>query len=274
MGVYMYLAKAKKILESEYHEHYAQYKNDYQMAFMDEKIKHSYQVLGAGNFILNHESCFADCSAEEKEYLQAMVLLHDVARFYEILVVGEGRGFDHGVYGAKMLSLIPEFNAVEIILPIKHHGHLIEALYDDEEYKVLPFDVQEKVRRNAFLVRDADKLANFYLLASHYETVRDVFFVSKKYISPYDKSPSFEMLERYNAYSSSIPVSFKKNFADEALLICAWVYDLNYNASFEFMKRLRIVPKLFEHFSQYWNSDDRLKYEQTMQEYIRKRLEI
>ena len=268
----MYLADAKEILENEYHKRYAQYTKDFQKEFMDEKIKHSYQVLGAGNFILNHEPCFAKCSHEEKEYLQAMVLLHDVARFYEILEIGEGRAVDHGVCGAEMLSKISEFSAIDVRLPIKHHGHLIGALYEDEEYQSLSPEMQDKVRRNAFLVRDADKLANFYLLASHFEDARNVFFQAKAFEHPYNKNASSGMLDKYNAHCTSIARNFVTNFADKALFFAAWIYDLNYASSFEFMRRLRIVPRMFEIFSQYWNPEDYPKYLQTMEDYITKRV--
>lgn len=272
----MYLADAKKLLNDEYHKWYDLSEKKFQRDVMDEKIKHSYQVLGAGNFILNHESCFADCSAEGKEYLQAMLLLHDVARFYEFIEKGEGRHLDHGVQGAKMLSEIPQFSAVEFCLPIRHHGHLIEALYEDEEYNKLSQEMQKKVKRNTFLVRDADKLAIFYLLATNFESVRDaffspVFFSPKDHANLYDKKPCFAMLKEYNEHNHSISTSIRTNYADKALLICAWIYDLNYSASFEFMKRLRIVPKLFENFSRYWNPEDKLKFKQTMEEYIENR---
>ena len=268
----MYLADAKKLLNDEYEIRYAQYKQYFQKEFMDEKIKHSYQVLGAGNFILNHEPCFADCSAEDKEYLQAILLLHDVARFYEILEIGEGRHLDHGVYGAEMLAQIPEFSMVDVCLPIKHHGHLIEALYEDEAYKSLSSDQQKRVQEVTFLVRDADKLANFYLLATHFEDARNVFFSPKAFVNPYIKKPSAEMLEKFNAHCCSIHRNFMTNLADKALFFLAWTYDLNYASSFEFMKRLRIIPRLFSQFSQFWNPEDVPLYLKTLEDYIAKRI--
>lgn len=86
----MYLDKAKQILNKEYQQKYALAHTGYQIDFMDEKIKHSYQVLGAGNVLLKHESCFAHINEEEKSYYQALVLLHDVARFKEILEKKKG----------------------------------------------------------------------------------------------------------------------------------------------------------------------------------------
>ena len=43
-------------------------------------------MLGAGNFILRHEPCFATLKSQEIDKLQAMVLLHDIGRFYEVLM--------------------------------------------------------------------------------------------------------------------------------------------------------------------------------------------
>ena len=80
-----YLTEAKKLLNNEYRKKYAFAHTDYQIDFMNEKIKHSYQALGAGNYLLKHDPCFANLSSEEKSYYQAIVLLHDICRFYEIL---------------------------------------------------------------------------------------------------------------------------------------------------------------------------------------------
>ena len=177
----MYLEKAKEILEKEYRQRRAENTSGFLIEVMDEKICHSYQVLGAGKYLLQNEECFANCSDAEKDFFQSIVLLHDLGRFYEFLVAGQGIKIDHGVYGSEMLAKIPEFNKTEAILAVKHHGHLIDKLYEDEEYQKLSENEQEKVRRIAFLVRDADKMANLYLLVSRFEEVAPMFFSERHF---------------------------------------------------------------------------------------------
>ena len=82
----MCLNKAKEILDIEYNKWYVEIEDSYQKDLMDEKIRHSYQVLGAGNFLLSHEDCFVNSSKLEIDKLKAIVLLHDVGRFYEYKV--------------------------------------------------------------------------------------------------------------------------------------------------------------------------------------------
>ena len=94
----MYLDLAKKLLSEEYKNKY-KLANEHGKRLMDEKIKHSYQVLGAGNYILKNESVFSKCNVDEIDFLKAIVLLHDIGRFQE----GVTSGIDHGVYGADML---------------------------------------------------------------------------------------------------------------------------------------------------------------------------
>lgn len=178
-----------------------------------------------------------------------------MARFYEILRLGYGEHIDHGVYGAQMLEKIPEFNVPEIILAVRHHGHLIDALYDDKEYQALSSDKQEKVKKVAFLVRDADKLANFYLLVTNFEKMEPLFFVESAFKTPYEKNISEKEMEDFYAHRTVNRLSIS-NFAGWALGFMSWVFDLNYDYSFVFMKKHKIVEKLERSFLMYWKESD------------------
>lgn len=263
----MYLNIAKKMLNNEYKTNYPLATLKHQRDFMNEKIKHSYQVLGAGNFILKHEPCFEKCVPDEFSFLQAIVLLHDVARFSEALTFKTKAHFDHGTVGAQMLAQTKEFNTLEATLPVKHHGHLIEKLYEDEEYKKLPQSKQQTIRRNAFLVRDADKIANFYLIAYSFPKIRNVFFVGNSFPNARSKDVSKSVLEDFMAHRS-INKKEVKNFADHALMITAWIYDINYKSSFTFMERTKIIDKLFAIFSEFWKKEDMKLFRQHLQKFI------
>ena len=251
----MYLSHAKEVLNNEYKTKFALAQTQKQKDFMNEKIKHSYQVLGAGNFILKHEPCFQNCSKKELSLLQATVLLHDIARFDEALKQSQNIHIDHSICGAEILSMLKEFNYPEITLPIKHHGHLIEQLYEDKEYKKLPKEKQNIIKRNAFLVRDADKIANFYLVMNEFDAIKKLFFAENNFKDAHNKNITPSILEDFMS-CRSINRSEEQNLADHALMIIAWIYDLNYKTSITFMQRTKIIDRLFTLFSQFWKAKD------------------
>ena len=250
----MYLAESKKMLSAEYQKRSVLIADDYQREFMLEKIRHSYQVLGAGNFLLKHERCFADLSEDRKDYLQAIVLLHDIGRFFEILEIRQGRRVDHGAYGAQYLTAFKDFNDMDALLPIKHHGHLIECLFEDDDFKMLSEQKQKEVLKISFLVRDADKLANFYLLSHEYGTMEKVFFVENCFDNPYSQEIGDEVWKDFTM-CQCINRKNIHNFAEHALFFLAWIFDLHYQYSFVFLKKLNILEKLITQFSKFWTME-------------------
>lgn len=262
-----YLDEAKKILNREYQEKYALAHTNYQIAFMNEKIKHSYQVLGAGNYILRHEPCFKKCKKEEISYYQAIVLLHDVCRFREILEKEKGNHIDHGVAGAELLVHYTTFNKNDATLSIKHHGHLIERLYEDKEYQQLSSAEQKHIQKVAFLVRDADKIANLNLLATNFSQMKRVFFVPHNFATPHNKTITPTTLTDFMAHRS-INKADIHSFADHALMIMAWIYDINYQSSFAFLEKLGIIEKMFTLFSPYWKKSDAKIFKQEITQFI------
>ena len=136
------LAEAKYLLKKTYlpaQEKLSTSRN-WQM-FAEEKYIHSLQVLGAGNYILQHEDFFLNKSPEFIDLAKTVLILHDIARFEEIVLRSQNiYNYDHGVEGAKMLERIPIFNNILITLPIKHHGHMIEDFYNDDAFKYFKND--------------------------------------------------------------------------------------------------------------------------------------
>jgi len=269
----MYLERAKEILENEYHLQREKNVVKHYLDVMDEKIKHSYQVLGVGNYLLKHEDCFKNYSAEDKDFFQAVVLLHDLGRFYEILRAGEGERVDHCVYGSQMLSEIEEFNSVEAVLAVRYHGCLIEELYKDERYKSLSNEEQERVEKLTFLVRDADKLANFYLLMSDFEEMEPLFYVPKSFENPYVKTVSDVIAEEFFTHKS-VNRKYVTNFAEWTLQYLSWVFDLNYKYSFVFLQKLNILSKLEDFWTKHFYEEDREKFYTCLNEYMAEKLKM
>ena len=259
----MYLDLAKKLLSEEYKSKYI-LANDHGKRLMDEKIRHSYQVLGVGNYLLKNEDVFTDCSDEEIDFLKAIVLLHDIGRFQE----GVTPGIDHGVVGADILKNETSLNMLTVYLPIKHHGHLIEDLYEDDEYIKLTPKEKDVIDRYIYLVRDADKLANFYLLFREFAKHETLFFSPKPVES---KVPTEKVLKDFMTFKS-VNKKDVMSHADHALMIMACIYDLRYKSSFVFLKKMRVIEGLFDLFSKYWQSENVDVYKKQIFDFIENRL--
>ncbi len=240
---------ARKLLLDEYYgnreivavsPHYA--------AYADEKYRHSLQVLGAGNFIIRHEPWFAGRGEEFVDLAKTAVLLHDIARFDEIRerFLGAKGPFDHSVAGGEKLRQIPLYGDVRITLPIKHHGHLIGDFYKDEEYCAIADPVlKEEVEKILFLIRDADKIANFNLMMYDQKMLVPLFVPYPEEVSDKRRRISAGVLEDFWRHQ---PVDRRKirTRADEMLGYVSWIYDLNYGSSAAFCLRLNLVDMMFD----------------------------
>ena len=248
----MCFEKAKILLDAEYNTYYLG-ATEHAQKVMDEKKAHSYQVLGVGNYLLKHEKAFQNYSPSEVQRLKATVLLHDLGRFYEVFLHEDGGKVDHGVYGASLLAENPDFNRVDVILPVRHHGHLIEKLYEDADYLKLDENERREILKIIYLVRDADKVANFYLLARHFKEMENLFFL-KSLLDCKIKEPCSLVWDAFMKHSA-VDVRNVKSFADQAVMYLACIYDLAYVSSFVLMDKLNILPNFLNCFDKFLTED-------------------
>lgn len=269
--------KAKDLLFDEYHKNYEFVKDsDYHRGYMNEKIKHSLQVAGAGNGILRNEPYFQNRSSEFVEIAKTAILLHDVFRFREIKFLYEtGQKLDHGIKGAEMLKSMPDFNDILITLPIKHHGHMIEELYNDEEYKAISDEqLKENVKHIAFAVRDADKIANWQYLMTDFENVKTFWFKNT------DRSSVAEMYVTPAVWQSFINQevinnNLVKTNADTMLSTLCWLFDINYKASINYCIKLNLFNKFYKSIqTQGIKTDNLSEVEKVVKQFVKNKFNI
>lgn len=241
------LDKAKQLLKQTYQsclqeiQHIPHFKIN-----ADEKYTHSLQVLGAGNYLLKHEKFFTGKSPKFIELVKTALVLHDIARFEEIIVKYKTlQDYDHGVEGAKLLQNIPLYNDILITLPIKHHGHMIEDFYDDESFKSINNDeLKENLKNIIFLIRDADKIANFQLLCSNrFQEWHQLFY-------PQADNPTRtnKIIKEMFMQGKISPRGNDCSQTDKLINLLSWFYDINYQSSFDFCHKLQIDKKLINLF--------------------------
>lgn len=264
------LEKEKDLLQNEYLKCLEIAKHDkYMTSLTKEKIQHSYQVLEAGNFLLKEENVFKNWSSQRIKEARTALLLHDIGRFAEITskIQFPEQSTDHGILGYNILANIPEYYNPRIIIPIKHHGHMIEELYNDPEYYTLE-DPQLKyeIEKITFLVRDADKIANFKLLSESGQDIWTLFNIKK---NTSQKMPVSQ--EALNTFLKQEVIRFPDvhTNSDSILFLICWIFDLNYNSSFAYMQNNQCFEFLVEELRNS-NSDSSTQHqiEQIIQNYL------
>ncbi len=262
------LKHAMELLYLQYNQCYDIVKNDAHYSYYaNEKIRHSLQVAGAGNYLVRHIEWLRDKPAEYLEMVRTAVLLHDVCRFSEISKSYHGdKGYDHGVAAYELLEHMPQFDDIRIRLPIKHHGHLIEDLYADEEYQNLPEDLQNEVRLICFVVRDADKIANFKMI-SYEPYYLPLFMGIYRELTAEDLRVSDHVKK-----SAFVCTTVQKPFCsvgDWATALLSWYLDINYRASIDFCRKFGIIDIMFQMYEQYCgDADFRQKYVAYVKEHL------
>lgn len=267
------LEEAWKLLEFQFNTCFDIVKeDDFYRGYALEKWRHSKQVAGTGNYIVSKVEWLKDKSAEYVEMVRCAVLLHDVCRFSEIVCMYRKAGkYDHGVGAAEMLKNTALFNDIRIWLPIKHHGHLIESLYEDVEYQnIKDKQLQEEVEKICFIIRDADKIANFYMSINEPKN-RDLFFGDAG--GDAWKNGQVSEITRASAFrGETTPRIDNPTPADRVTCFLSWFTDINYQYSMDYCYRLNIVENLFKLFDEFCLDEEfKNQYKTFLTDYLNKR---
>lgn len=227
--------------------------NEYCTQFAKEKWRHSMQVAGAGNYLIRHISWLKNQSAEFIDLVQTAILLHDVCRFAEIVYLyNSEKEYDHGVAGGELLKNMSPYADIRVWLPIKHHGHMIEDLYNDPVYQNITDSVlRSEVEKICFIIRDADKIANMHMLANE-EKMRILF------LGPERENEGSVSEDAKKAALSKVIVSrkYRVNRASSAVTYLSWYADINYRAAIDFCDKLKVTDKLLQLFATYCTDEE------------------
>ncbi len=258
------LEQAKLLLKSEYEKCLQVVKKDnFYVNYTTEKWVHSRQVLGAGNFIIKHEPWFQKQPDDVIDAAKTALLLHDVARFEEITRrFLEGIKIDHGERAYEKLKEMSEYDEWLVAFAIKHHGHVKECFYEDESYLALKDEnLRDQVEHIFWLVRDADKIANFNIVCEEREKYLELFLPSPDKVDYSEKKPTEPILHDFYD-NKTVDYSLRKSVPDYILAFLSWYFDLNYKSSVVFCEKLNLPDKMFAIFEQYCDDqvlNDKLK---------------
>ena len=220
-------------------------------AFAKEKIKHSMQVVGAGNLLLKQEKSFQGRGEDFLRLGKLVCLFHDIGRFKEIYLLSLDRSkhYNHGHFSYEILKALG-YTDLRLLLPVKRHGELSDALENDAEFQQIPEGMEKGETRELYgLVKDADKIANLYLIKHEERIFKDMFF---EYLSEEEKyAPISKKVLQAMKNHTLVKRGDTKSFADRIIQILCFVYEIYYQPSYKFIAQHKLFDNLFGYLLEY-----------------------
>lgn len=216
-------------------------KKDFYQDFITHKVVHSAQVLRMGVKIIKQTPELTNKTPNFIETAERALLFHDVGRFAEGVlrwqainqkeeVAASSLKFNHCELGYHTLLENPTYNDPRILAAVKFHGMMLEDVYKTSEWKnFMTLPQNDDIKQILLLVRDADKLANLFVIKNEQRLYHDIFY--KQLTEELHKAPlSKETVQQFFA-NQVIRFQTVKSWADRLLMVLSWIYDINYPVS-------------------------------------------
>lgn len=211
------------------------YLKDYDMK--DEKIllkkKHTFAVLDTADYICKKEKM----SQEDTQLALLIALLHDIGRFEQLKTFQsfDDRKFDHAEFGVKVL--FDEGKIRDFLEDRKYDEIIKKAIAYHSAYK-LPRELSKKEELQCKIIRDADKLDNFRVKET--EKIETLFDTPAEEVGKEEISDHVlnDIREERTILSNT-----RKTNMDKWVSYLAFVFDLNFRASFQFLEENQWIDR-------------------------------
>ncbi len=206
------------------------------------KKNHTQRVMALSRMIAEKQGC----SQEDIDLAVLIALLHDIGRFDElrILQMFDSSRFNHAMYGASLLfdqGLIRRFQKDESF------DSLIRKAIENHNRLAVEEGLDERTLFHCRLIRDADKLDNFYVKLS--EKVEDTFAgtgVSRKTVEDSRISPAVLQAVREQ---HCVKLADRHEPLDYYICIMAFAFDLYFPCSYEYVREKDYISRLYGQFA-------------------------
>lgn len=199
-----------------------------------------------------------DLKGDDLDVVTVSGLLHDYARFPQwekYKTYSDIDSVDHGDYAVTLLF----DNEIKTYYKKECNYQLIKDAIMYHNKLFVPDNLSNKNKLFCNIIRDADKLDIFYL-----------FSINKELIIEDNEDISLEV-EKEFYLKKCINYKVIKNRSDKILLYLAFVYDLNFEYSFKYLKETKLIDKIFDGMI---NKEKYKKYFDFINKYIEERIDI
>ena len=228
------------------------------------KQLHSLRVMEVSNKIAKN----LNLNDEEIQIATLIGLLHDIARFEQFTRYGTFRdreSVDHGDLGVEILkkddyikNYIDNEKYIDIIyLAIKNHN----------KYKIEK-GLNEKQEMFCKMIRDADNIDIFYEATAIFYTPKEIEEINQSVVTD-------EILTKLHEKKTINRNTLRKRGKlVEVFVMLAFLFDINYKASFEIIYEENYIDKIFQrfHFEDQYTKNKVKEVQKFLNEYIEEKI--
>lgn len=242
------------------------YKDQEQLGF-DLKVVHTYHVVDNVKKLANK----LELSEEDRNLAELIALLHDIGRFEEITFLKQfdSLQFDHASYGIKMLF---EDNLLRDFIEDERYDEIIKVAIDNHSRLKIEEGLDARSLLHCKIIRDADKLDNFRVKKD--ERIEAIFPGKVKSMEDMENSSLSDIVYKTILNEKCVNIYDRKTVLDYWACVLAFIFDLNFKASYEIVRDSCYIDTLIDRF-QYHNLETKEKMEQvriTINTYIDKKI--
>lgn len=230
---------------------------------IDIKKYHSLRVMEISKELAKEEQFLE----EETEIATLIGLLHDIARFKqytEYQTFKDQQSFDHGDMA---LEILEKKNYLRKYIHTDVYDEIIKKAIKNHNKFAIEEQITNRQKKFCELIRDADKIDILYLATDKLWKNQKELMESSK-LNP-------DLKKEFDSKKSILYANYSKiRYADQIIQFLAYIYDLNYTASFNIITKYNYIEKIKNRFKfkdEYTNKEILKAIEET-QEYILKKL--
>lgn len=206
----------------------------------DEKIKlkiiHTYGVVSSAEYITQNLCCpAADC-----ELARHIALLHDIGRFEQLRLYNS---FDDSImpHAQCSLDILFDQGLIKEFIPERSFDHIIHAAIKNHGLYIIEKELTGDSLFHAKLIRDADKLDNFRV---KYESDMTTMLG----VTEEELGTEFISENIYRSFVNHTPIhnSDRVTHMDMWVSYIAYIFDLNFSSSFQYLKENDYIEKLIQ----------------------------
>lgn len=225
---------------------------DFQYGKIDLKIRHTYGVVKASEYVTNK----LNLNKEDVELAKLIALLHDIGRFEQIRQSDsfiDNKDMDHAILGNDILF---KDNFIREFIEDTQYDNIISKAILNHNRLYIDDGLTERELLHAKIIRDADKTDNFRVKAE--EDFENIIDNSNKDILENDIISE----NIFNDFMDSkiIVREDRKTYMDFWVSYIAFIFDYNYKFGLEYIKEMNYINIIVDRLD-YKNADTRQKME-------------
>lgn len=203
------------------------------------KLIHTYEVIKTTEYICDYENI----TGEEKDLACLIALLHDIGRFEQIKRYNsfDDRLIDHGMLGVKLLF---EEGMIKDFIDDRNYDLIIKEAIENHSLYSIKDNISPDSIKQALLIRDSDKLDNFRV--KNIETINTLFSISEEAFL--NQSMSNNIIEDIKNHRLILKDN-RHNEVDMWVSYMAFIFDLNYEASYRYLKETNYITRNMSRFN-------------------------